>query len=68
MGSRCMASGRSSTLSDLASGNGTYVVAMAVLAALAVIGFAAAIFLPSHPETQGTAARRDALGTALEPG
>ena len=33
-------------VSDLASGNGTYVAAMIVLAALALIGLAAAAFLP----------------------
>jgi MFS family permease len=36
-------------VSDLASGNGTYVVAMAVLAGLALIGLAAAARLPASP-------------------
>jgi MFS family permease len=37
-------------VSDLASGNGTYVLAMVVLAAFALIGLAAALRLPSrHP-------------------
>ena len=40
-------------VSDLASGNGTYVVAMVVLAALALVGLAAAFFLPAHPEHRG---------------
>src|SRR5205809_7707986 len=37
-------------VSDLASGNTTYVLAMIVLAALALLGLAAAILLPSNPE------------------
>jgi predicted MFS family arabinose efflux permease len=41
-------------VSDLASGNGTYVVAMIVLAGLALIGLAAAWFLPADPQQQGT--------------
>ena len=36
-------------MSDLVAGNGTYVAAMIVLAALALIGFAAALFLPANP-------------------
>jgi predicted MFS family arabinose efflux permease len=39
-------------VSDLASGNTTYVLAMVVLAALAVIGLAAAARLPRGPEQQ----------------
>jgi MFS family permease len=39
-------------VSDLASGNGTYVVAMIVLAALALVGLVAALMLPAHPDTQ----------------
>ncbi|HET8819925.1 MAG TPA: MFS transporter [Thermoleophilaceae bacterium] len=35
-------------VSDLASGNGTYVISMVVLAALAIVGFATAIFLPAR--------------------
>jgi predicted MFS family arabinose efflux permease len=44
-------------VSDLASGNGTYVVAMIALAALALIGLAAAFFLPANPERRGTRGR-----------
>ena len=36
-------------VSNLASGNGTYVVSMVVLAALAIAGFAAALLLPTSP-------------------
>ena len=38
-------------VSDLASGNGTYVVAMVVLAALALVGLVAAALLPANPES-----------------
>jgi MFS family permease len=41
-------------VSDLASGNTTYVLAMVVLAALALIGLAAAARLPRRPEEPGT--------------
>jgi MFS family permease len=41
-------------VSDLGSGNTTYVVAMIVLAALALIGLAAAARLPRGPERHGT--------------
>jgi MFS family permease len=45
-------------VSDLASGNQTYVVAMVVLGAVALIGFGIALLLPANPETgeqaQGT--------------
>ena len=37
-------------VSDLASGNATYVVAMTVLAALALVGLAAATRLPTQTE------------------
>jgi MFS family permease len=40
-------------VSDLASGNTSYVVAMVVLAALALIGLAAAARLPSGPQQHG---------------
>ena len=40
-------------VSDLASGNDSYVVAMVALAALALVGLAAAIFLPANPEPRG---------------
>ena len=58
-------------VSDLASGNGTYVVAMVVLAALALVGLAAAIFLPANPEQRGTPTKAigpDALDTATQHG
>ena len=41
-------------VSDLASGNGTYVAAMIVLAALALIGLTAAILLPKTPASDDT--------------
>jgi predicted MFS family arabinose efflux permease len=41
-------------VSDLASGNTSYVVAMVVLAALALIGLAAAARLPRGPEQHNT--------------
>jgi hypothetical protein len=56
-------------VSDLASGNGTYVIAMVVLAALALVGLAAAIFLPANPAQQGDPTKviqPDAPGTATE--
>src|ERR671911_1365505 len=37
-------------VSNLASGNGTYVIAMVVLAALALVGLAAALLLPATPK------------------
>ena len=43
-------------VSDLASGNGTYVVAMIVLGALALIGLAAAALLPSGRDRLGAPA------------
>ena len=58
-------------VSDLASGNGTYVVAMVVLAALALVGLAAAFFLPAHPEHRGAPGKviaPDALDTASQHG
>ena len=39
-------------VSDLASGNGTYVAAMIVLAGLALVGLAVAIRLPANPLTK----------------
>jgi len=39
-------------VSDLASGNTSYVVAMSVLAGLALVGLAAAVLLPKHPEPE----------------
>jgi MFS family permease len=41
-------------VSDLASGNGSYIAALIVLAAFALIGLAAASFLPAEPKPQGT--------------
>jgi len=43
-------------VSDLASGNTSYVLAMVALAVLALIGLAAAVRLPHVPVPQGTAA------------
>jgi MFS family permease len=43
-------------VSDLASGNRTYTVAMVVLAALALIGLVAALLLPANPEQQAPVA------------
>jgi MFS family permease len=54
-------------VSDLASGNGTYVLAMVVLAAFALVGLAAATFLPTSPEQRGardTLAAPDAFDAA----
>jgi MFS family permease len=54
-------------VSDLASGNDTYVLAMVVLAAFALVGLAAATFLPSNREqrgARGTLAAPDALDAA----
>jgi MFS family permease len=54
-------------VSDLASGNNTYVLAMVVLAAFALVGLAAATFLPTNPEqrgARGTLAAPDALDAA----
>ena len=39
-------------VSDLGSGNGTYIIAMVVLAALALVGLVAAWLLPASPEEQ----------------
>jgi MFS family permease len=39
-------------ISDLASGNTSYVIAMIVLAVLALIGLAAAVLLPANPDQQ----------------
>jgi MFS family permease len=58
-------------VSDLASGNTTYVIAMVVLAGLALVGLAVAIRLPAHPERQGEpveAAAPPAFDTAAEHG
>jgi len=58
-------------VSDLGSGNDSYVIAMIVLAALALVGLAAAIFLPANPQQQGAPTNviaADALGTATQHG
>jgi MFS family permease len=58
-------------VSDLASGNTSYVVAMAVLAVLALVGLAAAIFLPANPDKGGAPTKviaPDALDTAIQHG
>jgi MFS family permease len=58
-------------VSDLASGNGTYVIAMVVLAALALVGLAAAFFLPANPEhrrARGKVIAPDPLDTATQHG
>ena len=39
-------------VSDLGSGNGTYIIAMVVLAVLALVGLVAAWLLPASPEKQ----------------
>ena len=54
-------------VSDLASGNGTYVAAMIVLAAVAIVGLGVAVRLPAHPPNaaEGELADLDvALGKA----
>src|SRR5215211_2370319 len=58
-------------VSDLASGNDSYVFAMVVLAAFALVGLAAAIFLPANPEQRGVPTKviaPDALDTATQHG
>jgi MFS family permease len=47
-------------VSDLASGNTSYVLAMVVLAALALIGLAAAVLLPRSTAVHATAAEQSA--------
>jgi predicted MFS family arabinose efflux permease len=55
-------------VSDLVSGNGTYVAAMIVLAALGVVGFGVAILLPKNPlsATSADAAPASAPGDVLD--
>jgi len=58
-------------VSDLASGNTSYVLAMVVLAGLALVGLAAALFLPADPEQRGTPGKftaPDALAPATQHG
>jgi MFS family permease len=54
-------------ISNLASGNGTYVVAMIVLAAVALAGLGIAALLPRNPLSE-EAADTGAPGPAVEPG
>ena len=57
-------------VSDLASGNGPYVIAMVVLGALALLGLAAAFFLPADREHRGPPGKviaQDGLDTATQP-
>ena len=63
-------------VSDLASGNNTYVLAMIVLAVLALVGLVAAVLLPRGPAPRGTSveltataalAPADRAGTRGEP-
>jgi MFS family permease len=59
-------------VSNLVSGNGTYVAAMIVLAALALVGLAVAIFLPANPlpsaasEVAPASTARGAVDTAAD--
>jgi MFS family permease len=55
-------------VSDLASGNGSYVAAMIVLGALAIIGLAAALRLPAGAAPQSTPAAADPLDAAIGAG
>jgi len=55
-------------VSDLASGNGSYVAAMIVLGALAIVGLAAALRLPAGPAPQSTPAAADPLDAAIGAG
>jgi MFS family permease len=50
-------------VSDLASGNDTYVLAMVVLAAFAVVGLAAAVLLPRTPQPQEPDLTAEAVAT-----
>jgi MFS family permease len=52
-------------VSDLASGNGSYVLAMIALAVFALVGLAAAYLLPAGPATAGTAGTVDARAVPL---
>ena len=45
-------------VSNLVSGNGTYVVAMIVLAVVAIAGLGIAVCLPANPATEGRLRRR----------
>jgi hypothetical protein len=52
-------------VSDLVSGNRSYVLAMAALAALALIGLAAALLLPPNPEPQPRGATERIVPNAI---
>jgi MFS family permease len=54
-------------VSDLASGNTSYVIAMVVLAVLALVGLAAATLLPKQQGTSPELAAQRALDTAATP-
>jgi MFS family permease len=54
-------------VSELATGNKSYVLAMVSLAALALIGLAAAIMLPPNPEPQPGAPAASSARTGLDP-
>src|SRR4051795_6448349 len=51
-------------VSDLASGNDSYVLAMIVLGALALLGLGAAVRLPGHPAQPGASADRTTASPA----
>jgi len=53
-------------VSDLASGNGTYVAAMIVLAAVALAGLGIATRLPANPRPQESSAEPQEAFTATE--
>ncbi len=52
-------------VSDLVSGNRSYVLAMAVLAGLALVGLAAALLLPPNPEPQAGDATEHTVRDAI---
>ena len=54
-------------VSELATGNTSYVLAMVSLAALALIGLAAAIMLPANPEPQPSTPAAPGAATGLDP-
>ncbi len=54
-------------VSELATGNKSYILAMISLAALALIGLTAAIFLPANPEQQPSTPAAPGAATGLDP-
>jgi hypothetical protein len=54
-------------VSDLASGNGTYVAAMIVLAVLGIVGFVVARLLPANPLPAPQADAGSAVGALEQP-